>query len=250
MNAENLPAVIVSDLKAAHDRQHTDAILKSAFAAGWTLRALGAEVGVTREMIRQRLKRQVDASLLRAYPGPTPSRAKMAAAATAIRNNRVNGLRRDSPVLRIPVRQLNKLAEMHALATTVRGWTPLDSPERSAVPLFGALLEQIITTYSIHQGQLEPAMGMGRVSLTAWRRNHGYLPQMPSQKSYRGVLAKHGGALGGPGRKEFQIGDSCRNGHAIGPESLAIGDRPGRCRQCARDRSRASYLKLKALTAN
>lgn len=241
---ETLPAEVVRDLESAPTREHFDAALKSAYAAGWSLQKIADAVGVSHEAIRLRLRRSVPADMLRTYSSPRPSNTAKELRTRKVRNHRILGLKRNSPVMHIPAAELNRLAELHELVTTCRGWTPLDAPARAAIPEFGALLDRLITKYSIPQGHLERVMGMGRISLTVWRRNHGYLPQMPSQRSYKGVLLDLSG--GGRPRTLF-VGGKCRNGHVLTTETLAEytiarnGTTLRQCRVCERERKNAKY---------
>lgn len=240
---------ITSDLETAPTREHFDAVLRSAYAAGWSLQQLGDIAGVTREAIRLRLRRPVPAEMLVEYPSPhnVVARAERKRAA-GLKRKRILGLKLNSPVMDIPVKRLNEIAALHQQVTLVRGWTPLDSPEREAIGPYGDLLWETIQGYRIPQGHLERVMGLGRMTLTVWLRNHGYLPQMPSQKSYKGVVIDHSKNGRGPRQKVNVPGGVCRNGHHLTEETLVANGSSGYmlCKICRAEYSREQYLARRA----
>lgn len=237
---------IRADLEVAHSRESVDAILKSAYAAGYSLRKLGDILGVSGEMIRVRLKRPVPVSMLRDYaPSERVAKREKRRHERVTRGRRILGIRTSAAVMNVPIETLNELQRLSELTTRVRGVTPLDDPARLAVEPFGELLWATIQKYEIPQGQLERALGKGRVTFTVWLRNHGYLKQMPSQKSYRGI--HHDPKSIKPRPREIVVGGTCRKGHAL-TESDIVNNGGGRftCGICRKNSSRARYQKRKA----
>lgn len=242
---------IKSDLESAASREHFDAVLRSAYAAGWTLQQLGEIVGVSREAIRMRMRRPVRAELLRDYGSPAKVRLReQKSKRRSIAKKRILGLKVTAPVMRVPVERLNEIRELHSLVTTVRGWTPLDDPARLAIEPFGDLLFSTMRDYNIPQTQLETVMGMGRSTFVFWLRSHGYLTQAPSQKTYQGVVIDRttGGRTHG-GSNRLQVGGTCRKGHLLTEETITRNGTTGNqiCKVCRSEYSRRKYQQKKAL---
>lgn len=240
---------IKDDLDSAPSKQHQNAILKSAYAAGWTLQELGDLMGFTREGIRQRVSKPVPLSMMREYEPHERVKVKTSERVTKQRKTqRILGLRLSSPALQVPVSTLDRLAELHELATTVRGFTPLDSPARQAIKPFGDLLFNTINYYQIPQKHLERALGLKGNSLTAWLRGHGYMSICPSQKPYRGLLLdnKENGRKR-KGRTKLVPGATCFHGHALTEDLIGIvrATQARYCRQCSRDQSKVRYAEKK-----
>lgn len=239
--------LVQQDLLEAPTVEAQDAILKSAYASGFTLQELGDIVGVTRERIRQRIARPVPFALMKDYPPHERVRRKtVQAKRKRSKQKRILGLRLSSPALQVPVETVTRLAELHSLVTTVRGWTPLDDPARQAVKPFGDLLYKTMVDYEIPQKHLEKLLGLKGATLTAWLRSHGYLKQMPSQTSYQGVVIDHK-RTGRPAGPELVPGATCRRGHLMTEENIGIQKVGRYCKNCSRDRARERYQKRKQL---
>ena len=163
----------------------------------------------------------------------------------AQKRKRILGLQLTSQVMDVPVRDLNRLAELRELTSKVRGWTPLNSPARLAIPECGELLERLYGQYRIPQQHLEKALSLSPATLTMWRRSHGYLPRMPSQPFYRG-LPSNGGRPPGYGNS-WAIGGACPSGHPFLSEAdIYRLSELSRCRRCIREKDAAAYQAKKA----
>lgn len=237
---------IKADLSNARDREQADAIFKSAYAAGYTMQELGDICGWTREYIRQRIARTVNPAYMRTYdPAPRAIKRRSVYEAKKTNKKRILGLKLSSPVLQVPVATLNELARLHQLVTSVRGWTPLDAPEREAVKPFGDLLWSTIQEYGIPQRKLEPLLGLSGGTFTAWLRSHGYTKQAPSQKVYKGIYSdpKERNA----GRPKLEIGGQCRRGHVLTEENLKAKAGGGQCcYDCVKLKRKERYAQKKA----
>lgn len=238
---------ITQDLEKAPTREHFDAVLRSAFAAGWTLQSLGDIVGVSREAIRMRLRRSVPAEMLVDYSPPTKvTEREKKRRCTSQKRKRILGIRISSPVMQVPVATLNQIASMRESVSKVRGWTPLDAPEREMVRPFGDLLFATVKEFQIPETHLEKVLGLSPRTCTAWLRRHGYLPNFESQKSYKGVDTWD---RKGARRKKKTIvpGGTCRAGHKLTEADIATNGTTGNrtCRICRNKRSLARYHERK-----
>lgn len=244
MTAEQIKA----DLAASRYRDETDAILKSAYAAGFTLRELGAFLGCSGERVRQRIRRPVNPVLMRDYAPHKRLAVKIEAERKMKKSKkRILGLPTTSTALEVPVSRLYRLRELADLVTTVRGWTPLDDPARLAIKEYGDLLYSTIKEYAIPQTHLEKLLGCGRNTLTVYLRNHGYLPQCPSQKSYRGVLAIPGKSASKP----MQLGGLCRKKkHVLTEKNFGKQSSGNYCKDCVRERRAIRYQQRKLALSN
>lgn len=232
-------AMVKKDLTDARTSTEDDAIFKSAYAAGYTLQELADLVDFTREYIRQRAARPVSVGLMRDYP-PAPRVQRKAAQRKAkqLRTQRILGLRITSPALSVPVRLLNDLSGLHELVTTVRGWTPLDAPQRQAIKPYGDLLFKIMDDYALPQTHLEKLMGLNGASFTVWLKNHGYLKQHPSQKSYQGVTLDGIKKASGP---RLVPGAQCKRGHELTESSIGFQAGGRYCKKCQSEAAKRRY---------
>ncbi len=231
--------MVKQDLTDARASDEADAIFKSAYAAGYTLQELGDLVGFTREYIRQRAARPVPVRLMRNYP-PAPRVQRKAAERKSkrLRVTRILGLRVTSPALDIPVAVLNELAALHEQVTTVRGWTPLDAPARNTIKPYGDLLFRIVTEYEVPQTHLERLIGLKGAALTVYLRNHGYLRQHPSQKSYQGVTLAGIRKASGP---KLVPGAQCNRGHDLTEANIGFQKDGRLCKTCRSEAAKRRY---------
>lgn len=241
---------IVFAFNEASSALEEDIVLAGAREAGYTLDQLGFMFGVTREWVRQRVQRVPAGTALPKFHD-SDAKLKRERRAEDHRSKRkarrrILGLRMDSPVMNVPVETLNELRRLHELVSENRGWTPLDAPSRLAVKPFGDLLWATIQTYEIPQTHLERAFGLGRTTLIVWLRNHGYLPQMPSQKSYQGVVLDPKRRKGR--RKALVPGGKCRQGHVLSEKDIVANGTSGArtCRICKYQRAKDRYQQRKA----
>lgn len=238
--------LVQQDLQGAPTVEAQDAILKSAYASGFTLQELGDIVGVTRERIRQRISKPVPVAFMKNYPPPKRvQRRETQARKSRKKRKRILGLRMSSTALQVPASTLNELSRLRDLTTTVRGWTPLDDPARLAIKPFGELLWKTVNDYEVPVSQLEKLMGVSTGTLRAWLRSHGYIKQAPSQRSYRGIeVAK------GPRGTALTIGAKCRHGHTMTEENIGYQKAGRYCKDCSRANARARYQRRKQENSN
>lgn len=239
---------IVFEFNEAGTKQREELVLAGAREAGYTLDELGQMFGVTRERIRQRVARVPAGAALPVFPPSARKVQRDARAAEKLAKQRsaraaqrrILGLRMDSPVMNVPVETLNEICRLSELVTTVRGWTPLDDPARLAITPYGDLLHETITKYEIPQRSLDLPFGKAGGTFTAWLRNHGYMKQMPSQKSYKGVLLEPGRRKGS---KTLVVGGVCKGGHVMTEENIVANGTTGNvtCRLCRNERRKLAY---------
>lgn len=235
---------VKEDLGAAVTREDADAIFKSAFLAGYTLQELANIIGVSRQAIQLRVARPVRIELLRTYPpAPRIVRKEDSRKEGTLRRKRILGLPVSAPALQVPVQTVNELARLHNLVTTVRGWTPMDSPARQAIKPYGDLLSATILDYGIPQLQLEKLMGLKGRTLTAWLKNHGYLKISPSQKAYQGVAVTAGVRRG---VSKIIPGNSCKRGHIFTDSNIGRYKTGAYCKTCRSDAAKLRYHERKA----
>lgn len=217
---------IRAELLAARDRVEATAIMKSAYLAGWTLGKIGEWDGVSREAVRLRIRNPVPVSMLRDYPPPPALvQRRQKDIRKRLSQSRILGLRTSSPIMRIPVVKLNRIAELHSLVTTVRGWTPLDSPARAAMPEYKELLLEMFVSYGVPEGKLGLIFGLSNRAFEAWLRNHGELGgSFPSQRAYAGVVIDPHARK--PGAPRLVVGGQCRRGHLLADGDLQTVRRP------------------------
>lgn len=144
------------------------------------------------------------------------------------------------PVDSIPEDVMSDLAATHALASQVRGFSPLDSPERRAADALGVLLNEIMDSYDVSAYALSVKLGLNPATFDFWLKRHGFRKNAPSQKNYRNVHVTS------PGRRRLRvIGGECVRGHELTPENVYVRGKNLACKRCQLDNSRRRYLAKK-----
>jgi hypothetical protein len=147
---------------------------------------------------------------------------------------------KNRPVDSIPEDVMSDLAATHSLASQVRGFSPLDSPERRAADALGALLNEIMDSYGVSAYALSIKLGLNPATFDFWLKRHGFRKNAPSQKNYRNVHVTS------PGRKRLRaIGGECMRGHQLTPENVYVRGKNLACKRCQLDNSRRRYLAKK-----
>jgi hypothetical protein len=162
-----------------------DHVLAEAHRRGWTLGALAQPLGITRERVRQRTKRNDGAAWCTALGMnldeliPAPPRLPVP----------------PPPLLRRPDTELSGgmrawLNDMYQRARKVRGGTPLDHPDRIISETLSAVLADLKYRCRVPASRLADAMGCEEG--TVWMRlsRHGYRTLAPSQQPYRRMVAR------------------------------------------------------------
>lgn len=184
--------------------------------AGWTLQSIAAELGMTRERVRQRQVRakKADATLgVPAVPKRTPKEKKVRP--------------------QIPTKDLLELKRLQPLAMSVRGWTPEDAPERVASERYSELLaQQHLNGVSVYR--IAKSMGVTHLAIRARLARHGYMGEVKGldQPKYGTPWAGH------------QKQSHCKYGHPLEGDNLyLVRDDPNnrQCRTCAQRRGREAY---------
>lgn len=157
-----LPSVILKDIREAFTKDQQNEIIQSARKSGYRLWELAEAFQVTNETIRQRLQKPYDNLRLRDYP-PRPEAAWVAEEADRKqRNRRILGLKRDSPVMSIPVYELEKFRELY------------DGLNKDTRQDFGEFVKYLYDKYEIPAAHLEKVMGLSQSTIRAWRRRNGF----------------------------------------------------------------------------
>lgn len=207
---------VLQQLRADRDPR-LPIVLKTANLNGWTYKALGDVIGVTRERVRQLIgDARFDPSMIlpdvpiaprRVLPKPKTPR----------------------PVLRIKPEIADRLYEMWAVASKVNGGTPADAPERQIsieyTSLLASLVEQGVTI-----GEIARTIGIEQSGIKARLARHGYREASPSQVHHK----YKGTPTGGGSPREV-----CKWGHELSGSNLRLVSTTGAhvCRTCERRRS-------------
>lgn len=140
--------------------------------AGFSLRSLGAAVGLTRQRIQQRLARAGPVDSTQALPDlPPPPEPPPAAVPTS------------RPA--IPVETGRQLETLQELAKKLRGGMGPQHPSRVASEELSALLAEL-SDQGFWYRELATALGVTRQAVRSRLARHGYKTLPPSQKSFRG----------------------------------------------------------------
>ena len=178
-----LPASVVSSLVTVRDAalsigpgtgqsQVYSYYLFSLHRAGWTLEALGAAVGVTREAVRVRVKRarQVDLGDLPILHPPLPDVPEPAPA--------------PPPRPALTGDETQELSRLQAEATRCRGTHADGHPYRVASERLAELLN-VHHERGIRYADLATALGVTKGAVRSRLQHHGYRQLPPSQPGYR-----------------------------------------------------------------
>lgn len=189
--ASDIPGEVVENLRILRQLELDDPIvvghtarlnfyLLNLKAAGHTLQSLGVVLGVSRERIRQRVAKAYpvdDTPCVPMPPAPEPP---------------VLG----PPAPKHPITTTAENRELLALresATQVRGWTPADSPLRSASERLSALLNEYWQR-GVPMAYLARVIGVSPRAVYLRLSQHGYRTLPPSQRHYQGGPGKKGTA--------------------------------------------------------
>lgn len=195
---------------AVTDPDRLDSLLLAARTNGWTLTALAAPLGCTREWVRQRVLRAEPAVGLPDIPPPP---------------RKVNPMPKPQRRLELKPELVEELREMHAIARTVNGGMSADHPARRVseqlTAQLAAYVEQGVTAYYLAQ-----VLGANPNTIKFRLARHGYRKPPPSfTDTYKN-------------RKVGWLKSAaCGRGHAMSGDNLYVspkGER--RCRACARER--------------
>lgn len=199
---------------AVTDPDRLDSLLLAANANGWTLTALAAPLGWTREWVRQRVARAEPAAGLPDIPPPP---------------RKVTAMPKPRRRLELKPELIDELREMQAVARTVNGAMASDHPARRVSEQLAAQLaayvEQGVTVYYLAQ-----MLGVTHNAIFFRLHRHGYRKPPPSvvgtqQETYKN--RKVGSVL----RTE------CGRGHSMSGDNLYVSAKGARyCRACARQR--------------
>jgi hypothetical protein len=217
MSDREIPTVAVIEWHSTRDKNARGAIARGLRDAGYRQYETAEGLGVTTKTV-QRYEAFGDA--VRPFEEAQPSR----------------------PVDNIPDDVLAELYATHQLASRVRGFTPLDAPERLAVERLAVLLHYLIDAYGVTTYALSLKIGLSGQTFDFWLKRHGHRPGSPSQPNYQNVHARGG-------RKRIRvIGGECGRGHVLTPENVYQNARNVLvCKRCALDNSRRRYLASKAV---
>lgn len=186
-----LSPLIVSDLRSAQSDEQLGEVLLAGRLAGWSLKELAAPLGVTPERVRQRAAaadKERAQQRSQSYPRPLRhSRERLPRRGGLLKERRINGFNFSDPVLRVPVTTLVELSRLAKSATSVRGLTPLDAPERGDVEIYKKLVVDTLETFDVPVRSLERALGYRTGMIRDWLARHGHGKRAPSQPAYKGV---------------------------------------------------------------
>jgi hypothetical protein len=128
----------------------------------------------------------------------------------------------------IPDEVLAELSFLNFESSQVRGFTPLDHPRRQAGTDFCVLALSTIEKYGVSLNALSRVLGVSDANVRLKLGRHGYLPNPPSQKTYKGVPA-----AGGRKRQS-----ECKQGHDTSFEGSRYAS--GGCKECLKNRGTES----------
>jgi len=252
--SKELPAELLEDLNAAlasNDQGEVDRILSRARDFGWSLKALGEALGVSRERARQRVndfaQRAEEPSTTVYATSPRLIKRNARHAAKTRERTKVNGFKMNDPVLQVPASTLNELARLSELATANRTWTPLDAPERAAVEPYKAMLIDLIENHGVSTTALERLLGYRYRTVYAWLARHGYGTLPPSQHAYTGQHVSELRRSPRQHQKTIVLGGTCKKGHLVTEETMVMNGKIGYiCGTCRKERAAAAYQRKKA----
>lgn len=199
---------------AVTDPDRLDSLLLAAHANGWTLTALGAALGWTREWIRLRVARAEPAVGLPEIPPPP---------------RKVTAMPKPRRRVELKPELIDELREMQAVARTVNGAMDSDHPARRVSEQFSAQLaayvKQGVTVYYLAQ-----VLGVSPGAVNLRLARHGYRKPPPSYVGTPNETYKNR-KVGGLRAAE------CSRGHAMSGGNLYVSPKGYRnCRACARER--------------
>lgn len=191
-----------------------DALLKTARDAGWSLTALAAPLGITREAVRRRIGRATRVDELMLVPVP-PRRAVQEPPPLV-----------ESP--KLPAAEIVDLRRMQAIARTVNGGTPVDSPLRRVSEQYSArLAAHVHSGFSVYY--LARAIGVGTGAIFLRLARHGYRTPPPSIVGTSAAVYRN--------RKVGDVTrDTCGRGHEMSGDNLRVYPSGTACKACERIR--------------
>lgn len=201
-------------------------VLSVARMNGWTLKALGDAVGVSREWIRI-LVADADPEVGGRIPDvPLPPRKPTPPSKPPRR------------VLRIKPEVAERLRAMAKTAAAVNGGTPADARERRVSEEFTAAL-YALTEQGVSVRHIAKTLGMTRSAIQSRLARHGYRKAPPSQEKVRYLGQPRNGGLP---REE------CKRGHKLSGDNLYVVPKTGSrvCRECDRGRGREYRARKRA----
>ena len=135
----------------------------------------------------------------------------------------------------IPDDVLAELKWLSEQSSQVRGSTPLDDPKRRAGDDFCKLVMKTIENYGATFTSISRALGLSDANVRLKVGRHGYIPNPPSQKTYRGI------------KTTKPLKTHCKRGHAMEGANLHIRPEDGSrvCVACRRLRDRQRYAEGK-----
>lgn len=173
-----LPTVILEEVRNP-DRTVRDAALFAALRKGWNSAKLADAAGISRQAVEQKFFRRVDLARVQElearFPAPTRTRTSW------VRH-----------IDLVPQDVIDLIVEKQKVTSTVRGWTPLDAPERAEIPSLVKVINSVLADYDVSISALSVRCGLSRQTLDFWMKRHGEGALPPSMKGYRGVTARRG----------------------------------------------------------
>lgn len=102
----------------------------------------------------------------------------------------------------VPEDVMQELRGLYEAGRGLVGNTPRDDPKRRAGEAFTALAAKAIKEYGVTHTALSLALGLSRSNVYLRLGRHGYLPNPPSQPTYKGTGI---GTNTGKGKRRSQI---------------------------------------------
>lgn len=100
----------------------------------------------------------------------------------------------------IPEDVMRELRALYEAGRGLVGNTPRDDPKRRAGEAFTALAAKVIREYGVTHTALSLALGLSRSNVYLRLGRHGYLPNPPSQPTYKGTGV---GSFTGKGKRQL-----------------------------------------------
>jgi len=179
-----LPEEAVAALRAMADaaraergdtpaNRRLDAYLASLRASGWSLRALGAALGVSYQRVEQRTTRTTRTTRVEGLP-PAPSPPPRPVPPPP------------PPRPTVDAQMAERLRAMYEIARGVRGYLAADDPRRRVSEEFTATLASLVAD-GVPMGDLARAIGAETGTVRARLARHGYRHRPRSQPAYLGA---------------------------------------------------------------
>lgn len=235
-----MPEDTVYQLQSLAAMGNTDeyiALLKSCYAAGWSLVEIGNTVGVTRERIRQLITRSVPVSMLSEVEVKPPYPKK--AFVPRPPKKTVRELVSDS--------DLKKMRKLYLISRHTNGATPVGDIRRTAGDELCQMALRVIEETGVSVSSLSRAIGGSEQTLRSRLGRRGLAELPPSQKSstYKNRQTDFEAIK----REQTQKKTHCRRGHELSGDNLGLQgpDKKHRfCKACQRASARALYESRKA----